>query len=135
MPTFLDTNVLVYAFDRSEPAKMQTAQQLLADPDADFVISAQVCSEFYVTVTRKLSPPLQHSAAANALELLSRLPVVAIDDRLVAAAAVIADALSLSLWDAQIVEAAARAGCEELLTEDLNDDQVIAGVHVRNPFV
>ena len=135
MPAFLDTNVLVYAFDRSEPIKMQVAQQLLADPDADFVTSAQVLIEFYVTTTRKLNPPLDHAAAVDALELLSRLPVVAVDDRLVVAAAEIADIASLSLWDAQIVEAAARSGCDELLTEDLNAGQVIAGVNVRNPFV
>ena len=134
MPAFLDTNVLVYAFDRSEPAKMRVAQQLLSDPDADFVTSAQVLSEFYVTTTRKLDPPLDHVAALEAMEYLSRLPVVAIDDRLVTSAAILTETESLSLWDAQIVAAAARAGCDELLTEDLNDGQVIAGVNVRNPF-
>ena len=134
MASFLDTNVLVYAFDRSEPEKMESAQRLLADSDRDFVISAQVLSEFYVTATRKLDPPLENSAVLEALQYLRRLPVVAIDDRLVATAATIAAAESLSLWDAQVIAAAARAGCEEILTEDLNDGQVIAGVEVRNPF-
>lgn len=134
MPLFLDTNVLVYAFDRSEPTKRAVAQALLDDPGADYVTSAQVLSEFYVVATRKLDPPLGHDAALQALEHLSRLPVVAIDERLVLAAAVTADARSLSLWDAQIIEAAARADCAEVLTEDLSDGQSIAGVVVRNPF-
>ena len=134
MPFFLDTNVLVYAFDRSEPAKRARALELLADPDADFVTSAQVLSEFYVTTTRKLDPPLDHPSAMQALEHLRRLPVVAVDDRLVVAAAATADSEALSLWDAQVVVAAVRAGCEEVLTEDLNDGQSIAGVVVRNPF-
>lgn len=110
------------------------AAELLDDPTVDFVTSAQVLSEFYVTTTRKLDPPLQHAAALEALEHLRRLPVVALDDRLVVAAIATADANSLSLWDAQIIEAAARAGCEEVLTEDLNDGQSISGVVVRNPF-
>jgi predicted nucleic acid-binding protein len=38
------------------------------------------------------------------------------------------------LWDALIVEAAARSGCERLFTEDLNDGQEIRGVLVENPF-
>ena len=134
MPVFLDTNVLVYAFDRSEPVKREIAQTLLEDPITDYVTSAQVLSEFYVTTTRKLAPPLAHAEALRALEQLSKLPVVAVDDRLVRAAAQIADNDSVSLWDAQVIAAAARTGCSEILTEDLNDSQAIAGVTVRNPF-
>lgn len=134
MPVFLDTNVLVYAFDRSEPEKRAVAQALLDDPGADYATSAQVLSEFYVTTTRKLDPPLQHEAALEALDHLARLPIVAIDAPLVSAAAATAETQSLSLWDAQIVEAAARAGCVEILTEDLNDGQSISGVMVSNPF-
>ena len=33
-----------------------------------------------------------------------------------------------------LVTAAARAGCDVLLTEDLNHGQVIAGVRIINPF-
>ena len=135
MRVFLDTSVLVYAFDRSEPTKRAVAQALLEDPDVDYVTSAQVLSEFYVVTTHKLTPPVTHAEAMRAFEHLSKLPIVAIDDRLVRGAAEIADRDSLSLWDAQIVQAAARSGCDELLTEDLNDRQIISGVAVRNPFL
>jgi predicted nucleic acid-binding protein len=135
VPSFLDTNVFVYAFDRSHPEKRAVALELLEDADAEFVTSAQVLSEFYVTTTRKLDPPLTPSSALEAIEHIRRLPIVAVDDRLVAAAAATAGSASLSLWDGLIVEAAARAGCDELLTEDLNAGQIIAGVQVRNPFV
>jgi predicted nucleic acid-binding protein len=134
MTVFLDTNVLVYAFDRSEPTKRAAAQQLLERSNVDFVTSAQVLSEFYVTTTRKLTPPLSHADAVRAIEHLSKLPIVAIDARLVREAAEMSDRESLSLWDAQIVQAAARAGCDEVLTEDLNDGQTIAGVAIRNPL-
>jgi predicted nucleic acid-binding protein len=134
MTVFLDTNVLVYAFDRSEPTKREAAQRLLERSNVDFVTSAQVLSEFYVTTRRKLTPPLSHADAVRAIEHLSKVPIVAIDDRLVREAAEMSDRESLSLWDAQIVQAAARAGCDEVLTEDLNDGQTIAGVAIRNPF-
>jgi predicted nucleic acid-binding protein len=41
----------------------------------------------------------------------------------------------LSIWDALIVEAAATAGSDHLLTEDLNDGQTIRDVQVINPFL
>ena len=40
-----------------------------------------------------------------------------------------------SFWDALIVQAASRAGCEELLTENLRHGRKIAGLTVVNPFV
>ncbi len=134
MPLFLDTNVVVYAFDGSDTDKQATARRLLDDPAADFVTSAQVLSEFYVVVTRKLSPPVAPEDARMALAELSKIPVVAIDERLVTEAAGLSEREDVSLWDAQILVAAARSGCEEVLTEDLSDGQSIVGVTVRNPF-
>jgi predicted nucleic acid-binding protein len=40
----------------------------------------------------------------------------------------------LSLWDALIIEAASRAGCERVLPADLNAGQVICGVPIEDPF-
>ena len=40
----------------------------------------------------------------------------------------------LSFWDAMVVHATAELGCDMLWTEDLNDGQVIKGVHIRDPF-
>ena len=134
MSSFVDTNVLVYAFDRSAKHKRTVALKLLESADLDFVISSQVLSEFYVATTRKLDPSLTHDEAVHAVGLLRTLPVVALDESLVAASMETASIVAISLWDAQIIEAAARAGCSELLTEDLNDGQIISGVVVKNPF-
>jgi predicted nucleic acid-binding protein len=40
----------------------------------------------------------------------------------------------LSLWDALIVQAAARARCSDVMTEDLSHGQIIDGVAITNPF-
>jgi predicted nucleic acid-binding protein len=132
--SFVDTNVLVYAADTRDQLKHETAVRLLAADGADFVLSAQVLGEFYVTVTRKLAVPMTVDAAAAAVSRLARLPVVAMDDALVAAAIGTTVSAQLSYWDALIIEAAARSSCTRVLTEDLNTGSVIRGVEVVNPF-
>lgn len=132
---FVDTNVLVYAFDRADAAKQQVATRLLqkADP-ARFVVSAQVLSEFYVTVTRKLAQPLARDAAADAVTRLAKLEVVPLTSDLVQLAIQRAADDVISYWDALIVEAARWAGCEVVLTEDLNHGQDFDGVAILDPF-
>lgn len=133
--TFLDTNVLVYAIDDNEPAKRDIARSVLASQGyGEFVLSAQVLSEFYVTVTRKLADPLSEGEAAEALDRLGARPVIAIDVQLVKHAAEISRSSQISYWDGMIVAAAVRGGCECLLSEDLKDGQEICSVRVENPF-
>lgn len=133
---FLDTNVLVYVFDQDEPDKAKLAKALLgqAKPD-ELALSAQVLGEFYVTVTRKLRRPLDADSAGQAVDWLSLLKVVSIDSALVKEAGEISRSSQISYWDGLIVASAASYGCQRLLTEDLNDGQVIAGVRIENPFL
>lgn len=131
---FLDTNVLVYAFDDGEAIKQNAARRLLAAPDASFVISAQVIGEFYVAVTRKLEKPLDPSHAARAVDQLLRMPVVAIDGLLATAAVGRSQSSKISYWDALILEAARAGGAQQVLSEDLNPGQDYDGVTVVNPF-
>jgi predicted nucleic acid-binding protein len=132
---FLDTNVLVYVFDHDEPAKGERARELLEQAmPGQLALSAQVLGEFYVTVTRKLRRPLDEIMAVEALEWLRLLHVVALDAALVQAAVRTCRSSQLSYWDGLIVAAAAAAGCERLLSEDLNDGQLIGSVRVQNPF-
>lgn len=134
MRAFVDTNVFVYAHDLGEPAKREVALELLRAPGAEVVISAQVLAEFFVVVTAKLATPLPVDVAAAQVEVLSQLPVVPIGRDVVVEAIELHRSASLSYWDAAIVAAARRAGCATVLTEDLADGQVIAGVAIRNPF-
>jgi predicted nucleic acid-binding protein len=133
--TFLDTNILVYAFDAGEAAKQARSRELLTTGDPDeFVISAQVLNEFYVATTRKLATPLAPHTAEQAVRSLSRFDVVAMDARLTIRGITRARESDLSLWDALVVEAARHAKCERVLTEDLNSGQDFDGVSVVNPF-
>ena len=134
--TFVDTNVLVYLFDAGQPAKQQTAREIVAGlaRAGTLVVSSQVLNEFYVTVTRKLQEPLPVSTALRALADFTAYPCVAIDAALVQRAAVRSAGDQLSHWDALIVEAAIESGAEVLCSEDFTAGQVYQGVRVEDPF-
>lgn len=131
--TFLDTNVLVYTVDDADPAKKNIARTLLAET-TELVLSAQVLNEFYVTITRKLSPAVAPEQALELVRRLALLPCGAIDEQLVQRAIAAAQRWQLSYWDALVLEAARQAGCARILTEDLTHGAVYDGVRIENPF-
>lgn len=135
MTAFLDTNIAVYAFDHGAGPKQPAAAAVIAERTDGLVVSTQVLAEFYWVSTRRLEPPLPHEAARAATASLGALPVVSTDAALVLAAIDTAAAADIALWDAMIVVAARRAGCDEILTEDLNHGQVIDGVRITNPLL
>lgn len=134
--TFLDSNILVYSVDESpaEKAKHERAIELLSAQPENLVVSTQVLQEFYVVTTRKLKNPLSEELAARAVRGIAKLDVVGVDVPLVLSAVDTSRTARVSLWDALIIEAASRAGCERVLSEDLNAGQVIRGVRIENPF-
>lgn len=134
--TFVDTNVLVYAHDASEPAKQLAARQCLDRLWAmgTGALSTQVLQEFYVVATGKGSPAMRPADAREIVRLYSAWPVVTVDPVLILTASELHERRSMSFWDALIVAAAQRAGADEILTEDLSDGEVIDGVRIVNPF-
>lgn len=137
MPVFVDTNVLVYARDGSEPAKQPQATAWLQFlwETREGRTSQQVLHEYYVTVTQKLSPGLTAGEARDEIrDLLAWRPVV-LDAALLERAWFDQDQYTISFWDALVVAAARAAGCDRLLTEDLQDGQDLGGVVVVDPFL
>lgn len=136
---FLDTNVLVYAFDETSPAKQERALRLLSGEVPgiaveDLVISTQVLQEFYVTVVRKLARPLSEEMAERAVDRFADLQVELIDEELVLEAIRRSRTDKLSLWDSLVIGAALQAGCGRLLTEDLQAGRRFGELTVENPF-
>jgi predicted nucleic acid-binding protein len=134
--TFFDTNVLVYLFDADSPDKQVRAREALRErlESGAVVVSTQVLQEFFATVTRKLARPLPADEAEAALRRLMELAVVGIDPDQVLAAAVSSRRDRISFWDALILTAAAVAGCEEVLSEDLQHGRSFGRVRIVNPF-
>jgi predicted nucleic acid-binding protein len=134
--TFVDTNVLLYAYDASETAKQPVARATLDSLWADRTgaISSQVLQEFYNAATRKLNPPVSRADAREIIDLYTAWPVVLLEPALTLAATRIEEEHQLSFWDALVVEAARVAGAQRLLTEDMQHGRVIEGVRIENPF-
>ena len=136
MPAFIDTNVLVYAFDEGEPEKREVARKLIAEHliGGNGMLSVQVLREFY-SAARKPTHPLPIEKAVEAVGYLATFSPIAEDARMVVGAVRRSRReLTLSFWDALIVEAALRVGADRLLTEDLQHGQQIEGLVVENPF-
>lgn len=134
--TFVDTNVLVYAVDESEPRKRDIAREVLASTRyGEFVLSTQVLGEFYVTVTRKLAERIPEAQASEVVEALALTnPTVAVDASTVKRGIHMSRRAQLSYWDGLVIASATDAGCGRLLSEDLNDGQQIGSVRIENPF-
>jgi predicted nucleic acid-binding protein len=134
--TFVDTNVLAFAHDRSEAAKQPVARALLEGlwRERAGALSTQVLQELYVVATRKLDPPMPRAAARELVVLYATWPVVQVDLPLIVAASELEERHTLSFWDALVVEAARRAGATRLVTEDLQSGRDIGGGTVENPF-
>ena len=129
---FIDTNVLLYLVDPSEPGKRQAAREIMTEYGANFAISVQVLQEFYSISTRKLTLP--PSEARALVKVWSGGRVLQPGPELVLEAIDTSERYRISFWDSLIVESAVATGCNLLLTEDLNHGQVIRGVRVHNPF-
>lgn len=134
--SFVDTNVLVYAYDATAGTKRERARALLTDlwETGEGCLSVQVLQEFFVNVTRKVAKPLDVDTAVTILADLSHwhLHAPAADD--VLAAVELHRNATVSFWDAMILHSAGELGCEVVYSEDLNPGQRFDGVVVRNPF-
>jgi len=134
---FVDTNILVYAYDVDAAEKHTTAQDLLTRlwKSRQGVLSTQVLQEFYITITRKLSTQLDPATARRVIAPYQAWPVQLIDVATVLEASEIAERHQLSFWDGLIVAAARQAGAERVLSEDLQADRVMESVRIENPLV
>ena len=133
---FLDTNIIVYAYDEHEPQKQKKAQTLLTTgiEDDSIVLSVQVLGEFFNVVTRSIQQPMSSHEAQEIIVTLSLIPIEDIDLSMVNRAVNIHKKYQINYWDALIVAAAERAKCSKILTEDLNHGQSYNGILVSNPF-
>ena len=136
MSVFVDTNVLVYARDASEPDKQPVAMNWLEALWSTRAgrLSVQVLQEYYVTVTAKLDPGLEPREARADVRRLGVWDPLPIDLSLQEDAWDVQDRYGLSFWDATIVAAARRLGCRNLLSEDLQAGQDLDGLVVVDPF-
>jgi predicted nucleic acid-binding protein len=134
-PEFLDTNILVYAYDDTDLKKQKKAQELVEKAIAqEMAVSTQVLAEFAATLLYKLSPAVRPEDVIEILDALEALKLVTPDAGIVRRAVEAHRVYKLHFYDAMIVAAAERAGCGRIWSEDLNHSQKYFGIVVSNPF-
>ncbi len=134
---FIDTNILLYAYDRDAGAKHEIARELIRRcwEDASGVISIQVLSEFFSRATRPGSSFVSVDEAESIIQNLSHSWTVVIPDVPVVLEAIRGrKAHQISYWDAMIWATAKQAKIGTIYTEDLQHGQDIEGVTFVNPF-
>ncbi|HTQ86578.1 MAG TPA: PIN domain-containing protein [Candidatus Solibacter sp.] len=133
---FVDTNVLVYAHDRSAGAKHDRARELVEElwRTGSGVISTQILQELCVSVRRKSARPLEFAAIREIVADYLAWEVVTNTGRSVLEALEIERRFAISFWDALVIHAAEVAGAAILYTDDLSDGQVYGAVRAVNPF-
>jgi predicted nucleic acid-binding protein len=133
---FLDTNILIYAYDRTAGRKHEIAKALMIELwNADGgVLSTQVLQEFYVTATKKVACPMPPEEAKEIVVDFLSWDVVTNDGEAVVEAIDLQTAEKISFWDALIVAASRKGAASVLLSEDLADGRKFGDILVRNPF-
>ena len=130
--TFIDTNILIYAFTADEPAKQETALKFLNGCWP--VISTQVIKEFSNVLLKKTSiSPQAIQETIN--EIIDVADVANEEIELIFAAFKIHKQHKFSFYDSLIVATAISSRCQELLSEYMQDGQIIdEKLRIVNPF-
>ncbi|MEZ4491829.1 MAG: PIN domain-containing protein [Dehalococcoidia bacterium] len=133
---FVDTNVLLYEIDPTEGTKQERAKAWIDSlwATATGRLGYQVLSEFAWNAAR-IAPQTSGDAIRAKMRRYQVWQPIAVDGGVFEGAWAIQDRYGISWWDALIVAAAKVAGCEYLLTEDLQDGQQFGTLRVVDPFV
>jgi predicted nucleic acid-binding protein len=131
---FCDSNVLLYAQDKSDPVKRAQAKAWTAWlwENACGALSWQVLQEFYFNAIRKFDVPPEEARSYLKLMWEWKPPDVTIG--MIERAWHWTDQTQVSFWDGLIVAAAERTRCRFLLSEDFQPGQQFGSITILNPF-
>ncbi|HVZ44619.1 MAG TPA: PIN domain-containing protein [Ramlibacter sp.] len=134
---FVDSNILIYSEDPGAQAKQQVAFDWLRLLWQRRIgrLSTQVLNEFYVNVTRKLTPAMPVGDARAKIRQYADWNPWLVDAATVESAWAVEARYGLHFWDSLVVAAAQHSGCRYLISEDMSHEQSFGGVTVLNPFL
>ena len=136
----IDSNILIYAFDKDEKEKNLIAKDILervANKEIDIFLSTQNLSEFYYNVIKKIKEPLEATEAKEIIyELisLSNVNVLKIAENNILSAINLSIEYGISYWDALIVSVMKENNIYSIITENEKDFKKIKWSKVVNPF-
>jgi predicted nucleic acid-binding protein len=133
---FVDTNIIIYAYDKSSDQKHQTACRIMKElwEKKNGILSPQVLQELFVTVTKKIPNPLNTKSAYKLVESLGKWELIQPNLHVILKAVEIHEIYSFSFWDALILSSAVNSGAKFLLSEDMHHGFKLDPIQVINPF-
>jgi len=133
---FLDTNIIVYAFDKEDARKNITAKELLDNfyTENDYLISTQVMQEFCNVAYNKMKPALTGDEIKNFVSSFSEDKIYIIEKETIKKAIYIKEKFRYSFWDSLIIASALLSSCNKLYSEDMTDGQIIENLTIMNPI-
>jgi predicted nucleic acid-binding protein len=136
--SFLDTNIIVYAFAQSFPEKARIARRLITDGAADkqAIISYQVVQEFINVALRGFRVTIARSDLESfVLKALFPMMAISSSPSLLIEALRLHSEKQLAWYDSLIVAAAIQGNCSILYSEDMQHGMRFGGLVVQNPFL
>ena len=134
---FLDTDLLLYAYDARSLVKHSVAVRILEDlwKSGNGILSTQVLQEFFVTITKKIPKPLSVTVGREIVEDFLKWRIVPIEGRTILRAIDLHEKQKYAFWDSLVIQSAIEGGARWLFSEDLKDGQKIGDLTIRNPFL
>lgn len=134
---FLDSNIFVYLFDDADQRKHLISRTIVGDAlnDRSGTISFQVVQETLNVITGKLRVPVRIPDASDFLaSTLAPLWTVQPQPALYTRTLELRGRYGFSFYDSLIIAAALEAGCDRILSEDLQHGQRIESLVIEDPF-
>lgn len=133
---FVDTNILLYAHDRSQGIKHERARQLIERlwASGQGVLSTQVLQELCLNLRRKVANSVSVDEVRRVIHDYLSWEIVVNTPEAVLQALDIELRYKTSFWDALILQAAEQCGAAVLYSEDLATRQRYGTVRVVNPL-
>ncbi|MBA4417873.1 MAG: PIN domain nuclease [Syntrophus sp. (in: bacteria)] len=135
---FLDTNIIVYLFDKTDAIKHASAKLFIQEclKKHNGHISTQVVNEFVVVISEKIKNPIPFEEINKRITSLSNMLIISPLVFLTCKKSIeIKQRYKYSYWDSLIISSALLNECSILYTEDMHGGQVIDGkLKIVNPF-
>ncbi len=136
-PGLIDSNILVYAFDRDEAEKHENAKAFLKEAykDRAFTVSIQNLAEFHSASTGKIERTLSPEYSAEIiLEFAAAFEVIKYDEKTIVDAIKTQILYNIHFWDALIASTMQENNVKTIYTENTKDFGKIPWVKAINPL-
>ena len=138
--SLIDSNILIYAYDKSESIKNTIAEKILEDifiNKKNAAVSTQNLSEFFVNITSKIEKPIPIAEAWHIIQeiiSMSNVETFTIEKQTILNAINLSTQFNIHYWDALIVSVMHENNINTIITENENDFKKVSWLTVINPF-